>query len=146
MSSQSRPQQGGQGKRGALQASSHLALQEGRAPVTLIVSDQPLPELRVFPQGLACARTTLHCPAAGRSGSAPRRPVRCLQARRKERPRRPPSFAGAAAPPAVSDLRPRPELPYRLPDSRALAVPRARQTSPTQQPAPRASSAPYAWS
>lgn len=90
MSSQSRPQQGGQGKRGALQASSHLALQEGRAPVTLIVSDQPLPELRVFPQGLACARTTVHCPAAGRSGSAPGRPGSCLQARRKEPPRRPP--------------------------------------------------------
>ena len=133
-------------ERGALQSSSHPALREGRAPLTLVVSDQPLPELRVFLQGLACAGTTVHCPAAGRSGSAPRRPVRCLQALRKERPRRPPSFAGAAAPPAVSDLRPRPELPYRLPDSRALAVPRARQTSPTQQPAPRASSAPYAWS
>ena len=125
MSSQSRPQQGGPGKRGALQASSHLALQEGRAPVTLVVSDQPLPELRVFPQGLACARTTVHCPAAGRSGSAPGRPRSCLQARRKEPQRRPPSFGGAPAPPAVSDLRPRPELPYRLPASGALAVPRA---------------------
>lgn len=117
---------------------------EGRAPLTLAVSDKPLPELRVFLQGLVCAGTTFHCPAAGRSVSTPGRPVRCLQVRRKEPPRRPPSFAGATAPPAVSDLRPRPELPYRLPASRALAVPRAEQPSPTPQPAPRAASAPYA--